>query len=187
MLAAVEQAAAGASNTVLLTRLGGGVFGNAENWIDDAIVRALRIVEHAGLDVRLVSFGRVHPSMQAIADRWEITPWPHDNLLHAWWVEPNRLLAGEYPGARTPEKAAADRILARIRDEMEAGRLVYVHCWGGKGRTSTVIGCLLADTGLDYTSTVARIAVLRAGTRKAHERCPESGPQRDVLRARCAR
>ena len=24
--------------------------------------------------------------------------WPHDANLHAWWVEPGRLLAGEYPG-----------------------------------------------------------------------------------------
>jgi hypothetical protein len=36
----------------------------------------------------------------------EHTPWPHDETLHAWWVEPGRLLAGEYPGARTPGKAA---------------------------------------------------------------------------------
>jgi hypothetical protein len=32
--------------------------------------------------------------------------WPHDETLHAWWVEPDRLLAGEYPGARTPQEAA---------------------------------------------------------------------------------
>jgi len=32
--------------------------------------------------------------------------WPHDRTLHAWWVEPGRLLAGEYPGAWTPDKAA---------------------------------------------------------------------------------
>jgi hypothetical protein len=32
--------------------------------------------------------------------------WQHDEVLHAWWVEPGRLLAGEYPGAKTPEKAA---------------------------------------------------------------------------------
>jgi hypothetical protein len=35
----------------------------------------------------------------------EHTPWPHDETLHAWWVEPGRLLAGEYRGARTPGKA----------------------------------------------------------------------------------
>jgi hypothetical protein len=70
LLAAVEQASAGGSNTVLLTRLGGGAFGNNETWIDDAITRTLPRVKHAGLDIRLVSFGSVHPSMRAIADRW---------------------------------------------------------------------------------------------------------------------
>ena len=58
LLAAVEQSSAGGSNIVLLTRVGGGAFGNADEWIDDAIVRALAIVEHAGLDIRLVSHGR---------------------------------------------------------------------------------------------------------------------------------
>lgn len=24
--------------------------------------------------------------------------WPYDEFLHAWWVEPGRLLAGEFPG-----------------------------------------------------------------------------------------
>lgn len=70
LLAAAEQAMAGGSRTVLLTRLGGGAFGNADAWIDDAITRALPVVEGAGLDIRLVSFGNVHPAMRAIADRW---------------------------------------------------------------------------------------------------------------------
>jgi hypothetical protein len=65
-----KQVDAGGSNTVLLTRLGGGAFGNDEAWISDAIERALAVVEHAGLDIRLVSFGSVHPSMRTIAERW---------------------------------------------------------------------------------------------------------------------
>jgi hypothetical protein len=69
LLAAVEQSRAGGSHVVLLTRVGGGVFGNADEWIDDAIVRALSIVEGAGLDVRLVSYGQVHQSFRAIAER----------------------------------------------------------------------------------------------------------------------
>jgi protein-tyrosine phosphatase len=171
--------------------------------------------------------------------------WPHDALLHAWWVEPGRLLAGEYPGARTPEKAAKkvqllidagvdsivdltrpedllepyqealqavcekagreirhfaypirdmgvidqagyDRILACIRGEIDSGRVVYLHCWGGKGRTSTVVGCLLIDGGLDYDAAIARIAELRTGTRKAVEACPESASQHRVLQERAA-
>lgn len=71
LLAAVEQSVAGVSDIVLLTRVGGGAFGNADEWIDDAIVRALGIVEHAGLDIRLVSHSRVHPSFRAIADRFD--------------------------------------------------------------------------------------------------------------------
>ena len=55
LLAAAEQAGEGGSNTVLLTRVGGGVFGNGPAWIDDAIERALGVVEDAGLDIRLVA------------------------------------------------------------------------------------------------------------------------------------
>lgn len=66
LLAAVDRQ----SNIVLLTRVGGGVFGNADEWIDDAIVRAIKIVEHAGLDIRLVSHGSVHSSFRAIEERF---------------------------------------------------------------------------------------------------------------------
>jgi hypothetical protein len=66
LLAAVDRE----SNIVLLTRLGGGAFGNADEWIDDAIMRALGVVEYAGLDIRLVSRGRIHDSNRAIAERF---------------------------------------------------------------------------------------------------------------------
>jgi hypothetical protein len=56
----------GASNIVLLTRLGGGAFGNDDAWIDAAIRRALTKVQDFGLDVRLVSFGAPPPSMLAL-------------------------------------------------------------------------------------------------------------------------
>ncbi|CAN5867347.1 protein-tyrosine phosphatase family protein [soil metagenome] len=163
--------------------------------------------------------------------------WPHDGTLHAWWVEPGRLLAGEYPGSDDQEKARAkvgllidagvdtivdlttpadrlvpyddhlaqvrrfsypipdmgviddagyDEILAFIRSELDAQRTVYLHCWGGKGRTTTVIGCLLVDSGLDYDAATARIALLRTGTRKVQEPCPETQAQHDVLRRRSA-
>jgi protein-tyrosine phosphatase len=109
-------------------------------------------------------------------------------VLHAWWVQPDRLLAAEYPASLEPTQTAAkirflidagigaivdltddqdhllpyvetlhveadragrtaqhfahpipdldvtsdagyDAILERIRDELEAGQKVYVHCW----------------------------------------------------------
>ena len=48
--------AASGNPTVFLTLLGGGVFGNKMQWIEDAIVRAVRLLG-AGLDLRLVSYG----------------------------------------------------------------------------------------------------------------------------------
>lgn len=70
MLAAAEQAAAGGSNTVVLTRVGGGVFNNDPGWINAAIERALGVVEHAGLDVRLLCHRVVSPEAQGIVDSW---------------------------------------------------------------------------------------------------------------------
>lgn len=64
--AAVLNARRGASNIVLLTRLGGGAFGNGDAWIDAAMWRALTHVKDFGLDVRLVSFGAPLPSMLAL-------------------------------------------------------------------------------------------------------------------------
>jgi hypothetical protein len=52
---------------VLLTRLGGGVFGNADDWIGAAIGRALGLARGRALQVELVSFGREHPQLQALA------------------------------------------------------------------------------------------------------------------------
>ncbi|WP_048440638.1 hypothetical protein [Caenimonas sp. SL110] len=57
VLAAILNARRGASNVVLLTRLGGGAFGNDDTWIDEAIRNALRLCAGHDLDVRLVSYG----------------------------------------------------------------------------------------------------------------------------------
>jgi hypothetical protein len=73
LLAAVEQAGAGGPRTVLLTRVGGGAFGNRSEWIDDAIWRALSVVEYAGLDIKLVGLN-VNPSSRKIADHWNERP-----------------------------------------------------------------------------------------------------------------
>ena len=70
LLCAADEAAAGGSNIVLLTRVGGGAFGNDNAWIDDALERALRLVEHRGLDVRLVSRGPVHESFDRLVRSW---------------------------------------------------------------------------------------------------------------------
>jgi hypothetical protein len=70
LLAAAEQADAGGSNVVLLTRVGGGVFNNHPGWIDAAIERAAGIVADAGLDIRVVCHREVSPGVREIVERW---------------------------------------------------------------------------------------------------------------------
>lgn len=66
LLAAVINAQRGASNTVLLTSLGGGAFGNDESWIRSAMKRAIGKVAGSDLDIVFVSYGPPSADLQ----RW---------------------------------------------------------------------------------------------------------------------
>ena len=50
------------------------------------------------------------------------------------------------------------RILDAIDEALDRGRNVYVHCWGGVGRTGTVIGCWLVRQGLTGKEALSQIA-----------------------------
>jgi hypothetical protein len=84
--------------------------------------------------------------------------------------------------------AGYDPILAHIRTELDSGEVVLVHCWGGKGRTGTVVGCWLIDEEhLGFPEVLARMQELREGTCKAHHPVPDTGEQAAVLRRRAQR
>ena len=50
------------------------------------------------------------------------------------------------------------RILKSIDSAMQNGRTVYVHCWGGVGRTGTVVGCWLVRHGRTGEEALSQIA-----------------------------
>jgi hypothetical protein len=54
LLVAIENRRMNGNATLFLTSVGGGAFGNAKAWIDDAIERALALFPDCGLDVALV-------------------------------------------------------------------------------------------------------------------------------------
>jgi len=171
-----------------------------------------------------------------------IRPLPFEN---AYWVIPGKLMAGEYPSARTEpeaerrleamldagvtyfldlttdddpldpyEQPVRDLATRRggeisysrrairdmgcpsaeemsvILDEIDAaiadGHVVYVHCWGGIGRTGTVVGCFLVRRGRDGDGALAEVARLY-GNMSARKRLnfpqsPQTKRQRDFVR-----
>lgn len=151
----------------------------------------------------------------------------------SYWVEPDRFLAGKYPGstdaatarrkvlqlidagvslfvdlteagelesytvhlgedARHVRMAIPDlgvtseaqmaRTLDLVDRELGRGGMVYAHCWGGAGRTGTVVGCWLVRHGLDGDAALARIAALRAGSPALWLDSPQTEEQRAMVR-----
>jgi predicted protein tyrosine phosphatase len=163
-------------------------------------------------------------------------------ILESYWVEPDRLLAGEYPAQFDPEitrsridaliEAGFDtfidltkdhetfpyiRILldeARLHEvEVEyhrfpigdfglpnpgqmksildtidkalgSGRKIYLHCWGGIGRTGTTVGCYLVRRGSSGDDALHRLAEWWKNVPKSgiHPRSPETLDQVEFIR-----
>ena len=76
-----------------------------------------------------------------------------------------------------------EAILAAIDGSLAAGRTVYVHCFGGIGRTGTVIGCWLVRRGTPGEEAIAQIARWREGTPDEAIPSPETREQRDFVLA----
>lgn len=55
------------NKSVYLTLLGGGAFGNDQDWILEAIRRACRSYQNTDLDVKIVSFRRSNPDVKKLA------------------------------------------------------------------------------------------------------------------------
>jgi hypothetical protein len=54
------------NNTLYLTLLGGGAFGNKREWILNAVHRSLNLYEDVGLDVAIVSYGHSNKYVQEL-------------------------------------------------------------------------------------------------------------------------
>ncbi len=83
---------------------------------------------------------------------------------------------------RTPAEMRA--VLATIRHARHRALPLYLHCWGGRGRTGTVAGCALRDLfSLDGDEALARLTERWQGCAKsAHSESPETREQRGYVR-----
>jgi hypothetical protein len=86
------------------------------------------------------------------------------------------------PDLSTPQPAEVIRILDTVDAAIAASRRVYVHCWGGIGRTGTIVGCYLVRHGLTGDQALAEIARRRQGTPDESRVAPETHDQRERVR-----
>lgn len=59
------------SNKVFLTLIGGGAFGNEEEWIFNAITKSIKKFSKTPLDIRLVSYGASNPAITELIDSFK--------------------------------------------------------------------------------------------------------------------
>jgi len=163
-------------------------------------------------------------------------------IPESYWVEPGRLLAGEYPG-RYDEELTCKRadafieagfntfidltkpnetspylnilleqaktynvnvkhyrfpirdfglptlkqmmsILDTIDVELQAGRKIYLHCWGGIGRTGTTVGCYLVRRGKTGEEALSQLAEWWKSVPKSYyyPQTPETKQQMEFIR-----
>jgi hypothetical protein len=66
-----------------------------------------------------------------------------------------------------PDGERMREIQAVLDDSLAQDRPVYVHCWGGRGRTGMVVGVYLVRRGLatvdDFVATIARLRAADPG------------------------
>jgi Polymorphic toxin system, DSP-PTPase phosphatase len=85
------------------------------------------------------------------------------------------------PDMGTPTPEQMHRILDQLDEALLLGWKIYLHCYGGIGRTGTVVGCFLVRHGMSGPQAIAQIAHWRSATPDGWKPSPETRPQTDLV------
>ena len=85
-------------------------------------------------------------------------------------------------GLPTPE--LMNSLLDKIEARLQSGGKIYLHCWGGIGRTGTTVGCYLVRQGKTADEALHQLAMWWRSVPKSryHPRSPETDEQVDFIR-----
>jgi len=114
--------------------------------------------------------------------------WPYLNILldeaKIYEVEAIHLRfpIGDF-GLPTAEQMNA--ILDSLEETLENGRKIYLHCWGGIGRTGTTVGCYLVRQGKTGEEALDQLSTWWRGVPKSryHLHSPETLEQMEFIRS----
>ena len=112
---------------------------------------------------------------------------PYEGLLEELANEtgtPLQRISLPVPDMGVPTTATMREIMSAIRRSIEQSPAVYVHCWGGIGRTGTVVGCWLRERGLDPDSALARVQQLYSSQMakvRSYPVSPQTSRQRNFV------
>ena len=113
---------------------------------------------------------------------------PYEGLLGELAKEagaPMRRISLPVPDMGIPTEATMREIVSAIHQSIEEAPAVYVHCWGGIGRTGTVVGCWFRECGLDGDSALARVQHLYSSQMPKvtiFPKSPQTAEQRNYVR-----
>jgi protein-tyrosine phosphatase len=108
---------------------------------------------------------------------------PYTLLLEELAVQRGGVICVKRFGVRDnsiPSRALTIEILDAIDGIVREGRPLYLHCWGGHGRTGTVVGCYLVRHGMKPSNALDHLRELR---RCVPDSPPLSQEQRDFVLA----
>ena len=96
-------------------------------------------------------------------------------------VNPHNFPIGDF-GLPTPETMMS--ILDTIDAALENGQKIYLHCWGGIGRTGTTVGCYLVRRGRTGKEALKQLAEWWRSVPKSriHQHSPETLDQVQFIR-----
>jgi protein tyrosine phosphatase len=80
-----------------------------------------------------------------------------------------------------PTREEMIQILDTIDTALESGHKIYLHCYGGIGRTGTVVGCHQVRHGMDGVTALGQIASWRQDIPDGWRRSPETEEQRQFV------
>ena len=156
-------------------RLYGGEYPGSK-MIDEARVRL-----HS-----LITIGvRTFIDLTTPVDRME----PYEGLLSELEGEagmPLRRISLPIPDMCIPDTVDTMReIMSAIRKSIEKAPAVYVHCWGGIGRTGMVVGCWFREQGDEPDAALKHVQHLYSSQMpkvRIHPESPQTNEQRDYVR-----